>query len=125
MKPTGSNPTTLSDQPQRFHGQSTDRTALASVARKAMIERGLEPDFPQAALKEMASIKEPAVAGDGVRDVRDRLWSSIDNDDSRDLDQLTVAEALTRRACSPTRKTRIDFFSKESPLACPVQVPLK
>ena len=59
-----------------------------------MIECGLEPDFAPAALAELASIGGPAVASDGVRDLRDRLWSSIDNDDSRDLDQLTVAEAL-------------------------------
>jgi len=62
-----------------------------------MIERGLEPDFPAAAREELAGIKGPAVAADGERDVRDLRnmpWASIDNDDSRDLDQLTVAEAL-------------------------------
>jgi exoribonuclease-2 len=59
-----------------------------------MIERGLEPDFPPAAQRELAAISRPADATDGVRDMRDRLWVSIDNDDSRDLDQLTVAEAL-------------------------------
>ena len=59
-----------------------------------MIERGLEPDFPPAAQQELAAIGGPADATDGVRDLRDRLWASIDNDDSRDLDQLTVAESL-------------------------------
>ena len=59
-----------------------------------MIERGLEPDFPVAALKELSGIHRAAQAAAGVRDLRDRLWASIDNDDSRDLDQLTVAEAL-------------------------------
>ena len=59
-----------------------------------MIERGLEPDFPPAAQQELAAISGPAGATDGVRDVRYRLWASIDNDDSSDLDQLTVAEAL-------------------------------
>jgi len=95
MKPPSFHRTSPSVQSRRFiHGHSTDRTALAAVARKAMIERGLEPDFPQAALRELASIKKPALAGDGISDLRDRLWSSIDNDDSRDLDQLTVAEQL-------------------------------
>jgi VacB/RNase II family 3'-5' exoribonuclease len=59
-----------------------------------MIERGLEPDFPAAAQQELAAIVGPAKATENVRDLRDRLWASIDNDDSRDLDQLTVAESL-------------------------------
>ena len=75
-------------------GKSTDRATLAAIARQAMIERGLEPDFPPAALQELAAIGGPAGATDDVRDLRDRLWASIDNDDSRDLDQLTVAESL-------------------------------
>jgi exoribonuclease-2 len=67
---------------------------LAAIARRAMLERGLEPDFPAAAWQELAEIHEPASASAGVRDLRDRLWASIDNDDSHDLDQLTVAESL-------------------------------
>ncbi|MFA5262734.1 MAG: RNB domain-containing ribonuclease [Opitutaceae bacterium] len=75
-------------------GKSTDRATLAALARRAMIERGLEPDFPQAAQLELAAIGGPAEAAADVRDLRDRLWASIDNDDSRDLDQLTLAEPL-------------------------------
>jgi VacB/RNase II family 3'-5' exoribonuclease len=71
-----------------------DRATLATIARQAMIERGLEPDFPPAAQKELAAIGRPAEATGEARDMRDRLWASIDNDDSRDLDQLTVAESL-------------------------------
>ena len=80
--------------PQERTGQSSDRAILASIARRAMLERGLEPDFPAAAQQELAAIGGPAGATDGVRDLRDLLWVSIDNDDSRDLDQLTVAESL-------------------------------
>jgi exoribonuclease-2 len=58
-----------------------------------MIEKGLEPDFSRDVLAELAAIHGPANAGvAGVHDLRDRLWVSIDNDDSRDLDQLSVAE---------------------------------
>jgi exoribonuclease-2 len=42
----------------------------------------------------VATIGRPAGTTDDLRDVRDRLWASIDNDDSRDLDQLTVAESF-------------------------------
>jgi len=75
-------------------GKASDRATLANIARRAMIERGLEPDFPPAAQQELAAIGRPAGTTAGVRDLRDRLWASIDNDDSRDLDQLTVAEPL-------------------------------
>jgi exoribonuclease-2 len=59
-----------------------------------MRERGLEPDFSPAALAELAAIRGPAVRNGGMRDLRTLLWCSIDNDDSLDLDQLSVGEAL-------------------------------
>ncbi len=69
------------------------RPLLIRVARRAMVEHGLEPDFGPAALAEAQAIPGAAPAGgDGVRDLRSLLWCSIDNDDSRDLDQLTAAD---------------------------------
>lgn len=60
-----------------------------------MLERGLVPDFPPETLSELERINQPAPRdGQSARDLRSLLWCSIDNDDSRDLDQLTVAEAL-------------------------------
>src|SRR5579863_6608043 len=71
------------------------RVLLQRIAHQAMIDKGLVPDFPPEALAELGRIKGPANATNGsVRDQRNMLWCSIDNDDSRDLDQLTVAEAL-------------------------------
>ena len=58
-----------------------------------MLDRGLQPDFSAAVEKQLAGITAPADDG-SLRDQRDLLWCSIDNDDSRDLDQLTVAEDL-------------------------------
>ena len=71
------------------------RAILQSIAHRVMLERGLLPDFSAEALAELAAIAAPAVTDDGsLRDLRDLLWASIDNDDSLDLDQLTVAEVL-------------------------------
>jgi exoribonuclease-2 len=78
----------------RLQGRQADRATLYAIARRAMLERGLEPDFPPAAEGEAAAMSRPADANGDARDMRDRLWVSIDNDDSRDLDQLTVAEPL-------------------------------
>ncbi len=71
------------------------RLILQDIAQRAMLERGLLPDFSVQALAELDKIQVPAtVTGRNVRDLRDLLWVSIDNDYSRDLDQLTVAEAM-------------------------------
>ncbi len=69
-----------------------------------MCQRGLLPDFSADALAEVARLQAPAAgkdatgkdgpSNDAARDLRNLLWASIDNDDSKDLDQLTVAEAL-------------------------------
>ncbi|MEK6641134.1 MAG: RNB domain-containing ribonuclease [Nitrospirota bacterium] len=75
------------------------RTDLRSIARRAMVERGLMPDFSSAAMAELARIQAAASDQDaGIRDLTGLLWSSIDNDDSRDLDQLTVAESHADRS---------------------------
>jgi exoribonuclease II len=65
---------------------------LRDIARRAMIGGGLDPDFSSAALRQLDSIQKAAEPGDGLSDLRELLWCSIDNDDSRDLDQLTVAQ---------------------------------
>lgn len=71
------------------------RAILQDIADIAMIERGLRPDFSASALKELAKIQAPASANcENASDLRELLWASIDNDDSKDLDQLTVAAAM-------------------------------
>jgi ribonuclease R len=67
---------------------------LEQLARLAMIERGLEPDFSDEAVRQLESITTPAAlnGSDDIRDTRHLIWASIDNDDSLDLDQLTAAE---------------------------------
>jgi VacB/RNase II family 3'-5' exoribonuclease len=67
-----------------------DRFILQNIAKRAMRERGLEPDFSQQAFAELSQIQ--SAPEEEVRDLTHYLWCSIDNDDSRDLDQLTVAE---------------------------------
>src|SRR6185503_5244131 len=79
---------------------SNDRASLKAIARRAMLERGFEPDYSAAAEAQVRQLSAgqavgPANTGRETserRDLRDRLWCSIDNDDSRDLDQLSVAE---------------------------------
>jgi exoribonuclease-2 len=74
--------------------RESERALLLRVARQAMLDHGLEPDFPPAALVEASALPGAARSPDGAeRDLRALPWCSIDNDDSRDLDQLTVADA--------------------------------
>ena len=70
---------------------------LYAIARQTMIDAGFEPDFNHAVLEEVqaASAKTRDLPGDSdIKDLRDLLWSSIDDATSRDLDQLEYAEAL-------------------------------
>jgi exoribonuclease-2 len=61
-----------------------------------MVERGLLPEFSDAVKREVENITSPAIRNDPqIRDLRGLLWASIDNDDSEDLDQITVAEPLS------------------------------
>lgn len=75
--------------------EHSHRFDLAELAWRAMREKGLEPDFPREAADQAEEFRGPAREKDsGIRDLRSPDWVSIDNDDSRDLDQLSVAEDL-------------------------------
>jgi exoribonuclease-2 len=77
------------------HNRTHQRSDLRDIARQAMTERDLWPDFSAEIQRELAAMPGPAPpAAQGVRDLRELLWCSIDNDDSLDLDQLTVSEVL-------------------------------
>jgi exoribonuclease-2 len=70
---------------------------LQSVAQQIMLVHGFEPEFPPEVQQQLADLKAhpPQMApGADIRDLRNLLWSSIDNDSSRDLDQIEVAERL-------------------------------
>src|SRR5580698_8217006 len=72
---------------------AADGSLLMTVARRAMIDNGLQPDFNDAAQKQLSTIVQAAADGGAdIRDLRHLLWCSIDNDSSRDLDQLSVAD---------------------------------
>jgi exoribonuclease-2 len=66
---------------------------LAEIARQAMIDQGLAPDFEPDVRKQLDGLHAAATPDDkSIRDMRQYGWCSIDNDDSRDLDQLTWGE---------------------------------
>ena len=75
--------------------QPTGRDDLRALAHDAMIQRGLLPDFSSDVIAETSRLTQAAAAsGAAIRDLRRSALGSIDNDDSRDLDQLSVAEPL-------------------------------
>jgi exoribonuclease-2 len=71
---------------------------LQATAKQVMQRYGFEPDFPPQVPQQLAELKAhpPQIAASGeIRDLRNLLWSSIDNDTSRDLDQIEVAERIS------------------------------
>ena len=75
------NPTTTAFD---FHGK----------ARSEMIRQGFKPDFPAAVMAEVNAVRAAPTGATACRDLRSLLWSSIDNRDSRDLDQIEWAERM-------------------------------
>jgi len=73
------------DQPHRL--------ILERIAHRVMLEKGLLPEFSPAVMREVDQLPTQPPSGP-TKDLRQLLWSSIDNDDSLDLDQLTFAEEL-------------------------------
>jgi VacB/RNase II family 3'-5' exoribonuclease len=76
---------------------SSPHVDLQAAAQRVMVENGFEPDVPPGVAQQLVDLERhpPLVApGPDVRDLRRLSWSSIDNDTSRDLDQIEVAERL-------------------------------
>jgi len=67
---------------------------LQAAAHEEMLAHGFHPDFPPEIQTQIAAIRaaKPVAPGPAVKDLRNLLWSSIDNDTSRDLDQIEYAE---------------------------------
>jgi VacB/RNase II family 3'-5' exoribonuclease len=70
---------------------------LFAAAHQEMLDEGFQPDFLPEAARQLDGIKNAATPGigAGLRDLRSLLWSSIDNDTSRDLDQAEAAERVS------------------------------
>src|ERR1700682_4773417 len=80
-----------------MHDANPSHLDLQATAKQIMQQLGFEPDFPPQVPQQPAQLKAhpPQIAASGdIRDLRNLLWSSIDNDTSRDLDQIEVAERL-------------------------------
>jgi len=73
---------------------SHDHFDMHAAARRVVTTAGFEPDVPDDALRQLRAISGPASMPPGVKDMRSSPWSSIDNNESRDLDQLEIAEQL-------------------------------
>ena len=81
-----------------MHDSNPSHLDLQATAKEIMTEHGFEPDFPPQVAEELTELRNhpPQVGANGaVRDLRDLLWSSIDNDTSRDLDQIEVAQGAS------------------------------
>lgn len=84
----------MTEAPTRRRSTPGKRFDLAAAARWEMIHEGFEPDFAPGTDRQIAALRaQPNPAPrEGIRDLRHLLWSSIDNDTSRDFDQVEFAE---------------------------------
>jgi exoribonuclease-2 len=74
-------------------GADRGEVNLLAAARQEMIDRGFDPDYAPGTDRQIEGIRERGLPKTD-RDLRGLFWSSIDNDTSRDLDQVEVAERV-------------------------------
>jgi exoribonuclease-2 len=103
----------------------TETFDLVASASAEMVREGFDPGFPDGSEEQIAEIRaaEGTAPGGDVRDMRELLWSSIDNDTSRDLDQVEVAErvdggirvlvGIADVSASVFKDTPLDLYAKE------------
>jgi exoribonuclease-2 len=84
-----------SGKPEHTAGRANGNFNLVAAAHAAMLEHGFQPDFPPGTDKELAAILSDGSLPQGLKDLRSLFWSSIDNDTSKDLDQIEWAEKLS------------------------------
>ena len=103
-----------------MHDATSSHLDLQATAKEIMMQHGFAPDFAPEVSAQLAGLKQqkPASANTDMRDLRNLLWSSIDNDTSRDLDQIEVA------ASAPNGDVKVmvaiadvdAFVSKQTPI---------
>ena len=93
---------------------------LKATAARLMLEYGFLPQFSAAALEQAARARPPAAPAGDVRDLRHLLWCSIDNEDSRDLDQLTALAQSQPAAGASTVLVAIADVESQVPLGTPL-----
>ena len=90
---------------------------LNQIALEAMMAHGFEAEFPRAAIEQAAALREPVRdSSDSLEDLTSLPWCSIDNDDSCDLDQVSVSENMPRgettmMLCAPATATSMARFA--------------
>jgi exoribonuclease-2 len=84
---------------------------LRAIARQVMLAHGFLVDFPLAAITQANQAAEPPFDRSGLRDLTGWLWSSIDNDDSRDLDQIEYVQPVARGTCVYVAVANVDWFA--------------
>ena len=78
-----------------MHDVTPSHLDLQATAKQIMMQHGFQPDFAPEVSQQLAGLKQQPPPANGMRDLRNLLWSSIDNDTSRDLDQIEVAGSGT------------------------------
>ena len=93
--------------------QAVTVSELRKISEQTMAENGFQTEFPPVVFEELKSLENKPLSTDSnIKDLRNLLWSSIDNDSSKDLDQIEVAEELLNGECQAVYITNAEVGLK-------------